>query len=159
MTDIFWHLITCYNCGSQYKAPFFQEPDPEKTGECYDCATARIANLQVGLQLVQPTPIYKYFLTWTKKPGVAFERVQKNFQRFLDRLDVLRITLLWYTEEHLDSNAHIHCYFESQRTFPRSRISYYEKDGKIDKQKARGSRDEIRDYMSKENPINYYRNP
>lgn len=101
-----------------------------------------------------PTDEYRYFLTFTKRPDVSTETLEKTFDKFVKRAPVLEITKLWYTKEHWDSNAHIHCYIESTRSMPRSRYSYYEKQcGKIDKQKAKGTLAQIEDYMTKESEI------
>lgn len=98
---------------------------------------------------------YKYFLTFTKKPDVDKDEVLRNFEKFCSRSSTLEITRLWYTKEHWtdDSNPHIHAYVESTRSMPKSRYKHYEKSGKIDKQKAKGSLAQIEDYMSKESEI------
>lgn len=152
---ISWIHITCFNCGSQFKT---LTGNSELTGECYKCCTVRMDEERKTLDSAfeAPPKQYRYFLTWTKKPDVHFDVVQRNFARFLDRTDTLKISRLWYVEEHLESNAHIHCYIETARTFPRSRVRHYETAGKIDKQKAKGSLEEIEDYMSKENELKKY---
>lgn len=98
--------------------------------------------------------VYKYFMTWTKRPEVLPKTLESTFMEFASRQEVLQLTKLWYVKEHWDTNAHIHVYIEARRSLPRSRYSYYEKrTGHIDKKKAKGSLDQIKDYLSKENSI------
>lgn len=95
---------------------------------------------------------YKYFLTFTTAPNVSFDAVRENFQKFCSRaaLELLRI---WYVEEHLDTNPHIHVYVETSKQLSMSRLASYKKCGAINKQVARGSLVQIEDYMSKENEL------
>jgi hypothetical protein len=100
-------------------------------------------------------PTYRYFMTFTKKPDIGKDEVFKNLEKFIARSDVLEITKLWYVLEHWqdDSNPHIHCYIEANRTLSHSRYKHYENVGKIDRKKAKGTLSQIEDYMSKEGEI------
>lgn len=98
--------------------------------------------------------VYRYFMTWTKRPDVSTDVLLHTFQKFVDRSEVLQIKRLWTAQEHWDTNAHIHAYVEATRSLPRSRYAYYEKiTGKIDKRTAKGTLQQIRDYMSKESDL------
>lgn len=117
-----------------------------REGKCSGCTVQSMVNAE---------KIYKYFMTFTKKPDVRKEEVFKNFEKFTARADALKITKLWYTKEHWedDKNPHIHAYIETTKSLPKSRYQFYEKVGQINKQKAKGNLIQIEDYMSKENPI------
>ncbi len=95
---------------------------------------------------------YKYFLTFTTAPKVSFDAVRENFRKFCRR-DALALLRIWYVEEHLDTNPHIHVYVETSKQLSMSRLAGYKKCGAINKQVARGSLDQIEDYMSKENEL------
>jgi len=99
-------------------------------------------------------PRYRYFVTITKRPEVPVEQLEHVLQKIYNRSPVLEIKKLWYTKEHWDSNAHIHCYIESTRSCPRNRFTCYEKNcGHIDLKKAKGTLAQVEDYMTKESPI------
>ncbi len=95
---------------------------------------------------------YKYFLTFTKKPDAKFADVQMMFHRFT-KTTAKGFQKIWYVEEHLDSNPHLHAYIECKRSLAPAYLNRYAKYGKIDKQYAKGTHSEIKDYMEKENKI------
>lgn len=149
----------CCTCGSTYSQIEFACPlrsslnvhQDDVVGECYECIVRRLDEAQIQEQ--EPERNYHYFMTWTKKPDSSFDAVRRNFVKFSERATTLGITDLWSVEEHLDTNPHIHAYVCSKKPLTRSRYRYYEREGHIDKQKAKGNKDEIRDYMSKENDL------
>lgn len=102
--------------------------------------------------------IYHYFMTWTTNPKLSCaDTTRKNFKRFLERADTLMIERVDYVEEHIDANFHIHAYVKSHKTIHKKHIAHYQRYGKIDLQKAKGSFEEIIDYISKENaPTTFY---
>jgi len=93
----------------------------------------------------------RYFITFTTKPDVSFSKVQECFQKFLSRHEALGLKFVAYSEEHVTSNAHIHAYVESSKTLKMSHFKNYERYGRINKQRCKGTKDECIDYISKEN--------
>lgn len=93
----------------------------------------------------------RYFITFTTKPSSTFAKVQECFQKFLSRHEALGLKYVAFSEEHITSNAHIHAYVESSKTLKMSHFKNYERYGKINKQRCKGTKDECIDYISKEN--------
>lgn len=102
--------------------------------------------------------VYHYFMTWTTNPKTSCaDTTRKNFNRFLERAETLAIERVDYVEEHVESNFHIHAYVKSHKTIHKKHIQHYERYGKIDLQKAKGTLEEINAYISKENaPKQFY---
>lgn len=96
--------------------------------------------------------LHKYFITFTTKPTSKFEDVKNCFQRFT-KYTSPGFKKLWYVEEHLDSNPHIHVYAECENLITRNGIKRLEKHGRIDKQRAKGNESQVMDYLGKENDI------
>lgn len=108
---------------------------------------------------------YRYFITWTVNPNAKIprqsettyddliEKVRSSFNNFLSRHKKLQISEVWHCEEHIDTNFHIHSYVKANECLKKSVFTNYSKWGNIDKQKAKGSDEDIEAYLGKESNI------
>lgn len=92
-----------------------------------------------------------YFTTFTLNPNQDKEKLKYLVTEILPYRPTLGIIEFHYTEEHKDSNYHIHCLYKSTKTISKSRMHNYEKYGFIDHQKCK-SWEEVFTYINKENP-------
>lgn len=115
--------------------------------ECPSCYNARLR------ACAETHGNFRYFLTFTTKPGADRDQVWDNVLQLAKRQSTLGIVKMTAVREHWDTNAHVHVYIETTKKLARSRIAYYEKDGHIDKRTAKGTEADAHYYMSKEGPI------
>lgn len=97
-------------------------------------------------------PRHKFFLTFTKKPDSKPEEVFEQFKRFTKQAKP-KFKKIYYVTEHEETNYHIHVYVECHYSLPKSYMKRFENHGKIDRQKAKGTLEDVLDYMSKEKEI------
>lgn len=93
---------------------------------------------------------HEYFTTFTLKPGACKDKLKNMVIKFAQR-KALCITEFHYTEEHVDTNYHIHALFRSSKPIYYNRISHYETHGKINHQTCASWSDALT-YINKENP-------
>ncbi len=97
--------------------------------------------------------LYKYLLTFTKKPDIENEKVLQSVHNLAGRSHTLGIQKLMFTEEHIDSNYHIHVYLETSKPLAKDRLTSYERFGHIDRQVAKGTLADVECYLGKENDM------
>lgn len=160
----FEHLSWC-----SYKVSLMESMDPKGPCMCFGPwldLSNRNRDIKIsGKDLVMwyklhkhDGKVYHYFMTWTTDPKHSCaDTTRKNFNRFLARWRTLGIERVDHVEEHVDSNFHIHACVKSHKTIHAKHILPYQKYGRVDLQKAKGTFEEIIEYMSKENtPTTFY---
>ncbi len=123
---------------------------------CYDDFMRSLSEDQRKklLKSIKPVKTYKYFMTWTTKPECSFEMVLEKFNYFIhESIFADEITLLWYADEHVDTNVHRHVYIEMHKPLMQRNIKCYAKYGHIDHRVAKANQQQIHDYLQKENEI------
>lgn len=95
--------------------------------------------------------IHRYFTTFTCKDRNKIELLRKLVNNIPNRkyLDIIRFES---SEENIDSNFHIHTYYESQNVIKKNRFQYIIKQcGFVDHKKVKkGTEDQVLSYIYKE---------
>lgn len=94
---------------------------------------------------------YIYFTTFTWNPKEPQEKLKELIITVLPYRKALCITRFTYTEEHTDSNYHIHAIIYTSKPLKKDRMKNYEKYGKINHQPCKSEADAFT-YINKENP-------
>lgn len=94
---------------------------------------------------------YIYFTTFTLAPGNDPSKLKQLVTENMPKRSSLHITKFEYTEEHVDSNYHIHTLYTASKPIKKTNLKYYSKYGHIDHQPCKSEADTYA-YINKENP-------
>lgn len=95
--------------------------------------------------------LYHYFVTFTHNPSADKDRLRKLIIEKLPYRQSLAIINFEYTEEHVNTNYHIHAIITTRKPMKKDRLAPYKKYGHIDYQPCRSINDAYT-YINKENP-------
>lgn len=95
--------------------------------------------------------LYHYFVTFTHNPSSSQERLRKLILENLPHRQSLAIVNFEYTEEHKDTNYHIHAIITTRKPLKKDRLAPYKRYGHIDFQRCKSLADAFT-YINKENP-------
>lgn len=95
--------------------------------------------------------VYEYMTTFTLKDKEYADKLKDLVTNRFAKRAALSIIEFHYSEEHKDTNYHIHCVYRTSKPMKKNRLEPYSRYGYIDHQPCRSWQDAIT-YINKENP-------